>query len=133
MRSGGGPLRCVPFNALWGRKSDVARAIGHEQCREGKRGRLLQPPTAEAYLSLLGPRARPPAATILDLSLQEAAARAAGDPAPVVEYDALARALQAAAASTVVYLPSRLTVRPESVPAEVLHRLKKYCTTVGGT
>jgi hypothetical protein len=129
----------VPFNALLkpsdrlkkgarGQHGEEAgRAIGHEMCREGKRGRLLQPPTAEAYLELLGPLARPPAAAVVGLGLRTPA-RAAGDPAPVVDYETLERALRAAAASTVVYLPSRLTVRPESVPTAVLQRLETYCT-----
>ena len=130
---GRGPLRCTPFAGQFGK-----HPISKPECKEGKQGRLLQPPTWDAYRAMLGAAAEPCAATAT-AATSTAAAAATGACAPtlelpggaaaplVVDYAQFEAALERVAAAAVAYLPSRLLVREETIPPKVREQLRGYC------
>ena len=128
MRLGNGPVQCTPFGSLFGR-----HPLAHYRCKEGHEGRLLQPPTWEAYRELLGARAEPRDACPPTVEAAECAPSLAlpamgsdGEP-PTVEYADLVKVLEQVKDAAVAHLPSRLIVREASVPQDVQKRLKDYC------
>ena len=115
---GRGPLRCVPMLSILGKSP-----LNDFLCKSGKTAPMLQPPEWDAYRERLLSDAFPPRAASLAADLSLPPRPPPGAPpnatAPTIEYAALLAALDAAGASTVAYLPSRLRVRPESIPAKV--------------
>ena len=132
---GRGPVRCAPFSALYGR-----HPLSHEECKDGKKAWLLQPPAWEAYQELLGAAATPRAtcapaegracAATLHIDGVGGGGSGAAKEAPLVEYAALADALARTDSAGVVYLPSRLRVREASIPRDVRMKLERYCSQI---
>jgi len=124
-----------PFPRLYGR-----HPLSHEECKDGKKAWLLQPPAWEAYQELLGAAATPRAtcapaegracAATLHIDGVGGGGSGAAKEAPLVEYAALADALARADSAGVVYLPSRLRVREASIPRDVRMKLERYCSQI---